>query len=350
MRKPSGATRWSREPVTAQSRATFPVLGGIFGSTRTTLSRAARESRKSPCAAGFCPVFGAGMAGIAIIANPNARRNREWPLAAEQLRKAAPGATILETRGPEELAGVAKAVAADRPRVLAIAGGDGTVTHTVTALANTLGNDLPPLALLGGGAYDSLAPLGGSGDAEDRLRRLSEAVRTGADLEMEERDSLLVENRCGFRFGVGLPVRFIEEIYANGGVGPWTSSRLLARAFWSSLSAGPFARKLYAPMDLRVRFDDEEWPRVPIYRLVCSSVAGAGLGLRPFRRATEHPGASQALGLTAGPRQFALELPRILFGLQVRRDRLIEGVGERLELSGRAPLGWLLDGEIYSSA
>jgi diacylglycerol kinase family enzyme len=289
------------------------------------------------------------MAGIAIIANPNARRNREWPLAAQQLRKAAPGSTILETRSPEELAGAAKALKADRPRVLAIAGGDGTVTHTVTALADAMGNDLPPLALLGGGAYDSLAPLGGKGDAEDRLRRLSEALASGTELRFEQRDTLRVEGRCGFRFGVGLPVRFIEAIYASGSSGPATSTRLLARAFCSSLSAGPFARKLYAPMDLRVRLDDEEWPRIEIYGLVCATVAEAGLGLRPFRRATEQPGAFQALGLTAGPRKFALELPRLLFGLPARRDRLLEGVGEKLELSGRAPLSWLLDGEIYSS-
>ena len=294
------------------------------------------------------------MAGIVIIANPNARRNREWPLAAQQLRKAAPGAAILETRSPEELANVARVVEKERPRVLAIAGGDGTVTHTVTALARALGGDLPPLALLGGGAYDSLAPLGGRGDAEDRLHRLAEALAGGGELRVEQRDTLRVasegDDRCGFRFGVGLPVRFIQAIYATGSTGPWTSTRLLARAFWSSLTRGPFARTLYEPMDLRVCLDGEEWPQVEIYGLVCSSVSEAGLGLHPFRRATEQPGAFQALGLTAGPRQFALELPRLLCGLPARRDRLLEGVGEKLELSGRAPLSWLLDGEIYPSA
>ena len=240
------------------------------------------------------------MAGIAIIANPNARRNREWPLAAQQLRKAAPGAPLLETRNADELAKAARALAADRPRVLAIAGGDGTVTHTVTALFKEMDGKLPPLALLGGGAYDSLAPLGGGGDAEDRLRRLSEAVASGNELKLIERDTLRVDDRCGFRFGVGLPVRFIEAIYATGSNGPWASTRVLARTLASSLTLGPFARRLYAPMDLRIRLDDDEWPPVPIYGLVCSSVAEAGLGLRPFRRATEQPGAFQALGLTAG--------------------------------------------------
>ena len=128
------------------------------------------------------------------------------------MRKAASGAPLFETRGEAELAAAARELAAARPRVLAIAGGDGTVTHTVTALAKEMNSQLPPLALLGGGAYDSLAPLGGSGDAEDRLRRLHDAIASGSDLELIERDTLRVEGRCGFRFGVGLPVRFIEEI------------------------------------------------------------------------------------------------------------------------------------------
>ena len=290
------------------------------------------------------------MAEIAIIANPNARRNREWPVAAQQLRSAAPGAPLIETRGAEELQAAAKALAAKKPQVIAIAGGDGTVTHTVTALSRAMDGQVPPLALLGGGAYDSLATLGGQGAAEDRLRRLHDALAAGNELQLEERDTLLVERRCGFRFGVGLPVRFIEEIYARGGAGVWNGTRLLVRAFFSSLRVGPFARKLYAPMDLRVHLDGEEWPRVPIFGVVCATVAEAGMRLRPFRRATEQPGAFQALGLTASPRQLALEMPRLIFGRPARRDRLLEGVGEKLELTGRAPLAWLLDGEIYSSA
>src|SRR5919199_4315925 len=202
------------------------------------------------------------MSGLAIIANPNAHRNKNWPLASQALRKAAPGAALYETRTERELREAAARIGRDRPRVVAIAGGDGTVTHTVTALAEAQQDELPPLALLGGGAYDSLAPLGGRGDADDRLRRLSEALASGTELKVEQRDTLRVEGRCGFRFGVGLPVRFIEAVYATGRSGPLTSARLLVRAFWSSLRRGPFARRLYAPMELRVRLDDEEWPRI----------------------------------------------------------------------------------------
>jgi hypothetical protein len=38
-----------------------------------------------------------------------------------------------------------------------------------------------------------------------------------------------------------------------------------------------------------------------------------------------------------------------LLGLPARRDRLLEGLGEKLELTGRAPLGWFIDGEVYAS-
>jgi diacylglycerol kinase family enzyme len=280
------------------------------------------------------------MSGLAIIANPNAHQNRNWPLASQALRKAAPGADLFETRTERELREAAVQVARRRPRVVAIAGGDGTVTHTVT--------------VLGGGSYDSLAPLGGRGAAEDRLKKLSEAVSTGATLDTTERDTVRVvapsaARRCGFRFGVGLPVRFIEEIYGTGKAGWWASSRVLLRAVGSSFWRGKFARRLFAPIDLRVAVDGEEWPRVAIYGVVGSSVAEAGLGLRPFRRATEQPGSFQVLGLTADPRSFALEVPRLLLGRPARRDRLLEAVAEEVELRAPRPFGYFLDGEIETA-
>jgi diacylglycerol kinase family enzyme len=286
------------------------------------------------------------LAAVTIIANPNAHRNKNWPLASQALRKAAPGAELFETRTERELHAAAERIAKERPRVVAIAGGDGTVTHTVTALTEALGDQLPPLALLGGGAYDSLAPLGGRGAAEDRLKRISEAVATGSPIKTTERDTVRLLGRCGFRFGVGLPVRFIEEIYKSGKAGWWTSQRVLFKAVGSALVHGKFARHLFEAVDLRVSVDGEEWPRVPIYGLVGSSVAEAGLGLRPFRRATEQPGAFQVLGLTAGPRSLAFELPWLLSGRPARRDRLIDAIAENVELSAPRAFGYFLDGEV----
>ncbi|MFL5422419.1 MAG: diacylglycerol kinase family protein, partial [Myxococcales bacterium] len=134
----------------------------------------------------------ANSGGLAIIANPNAHRNRNWPLASQALRKAASGAPLYETRTEAELKEAARRLAREVPRVVAIAGGDGTVTHTVTMLGDAFHGKVPPLALLGGGAYDSLATLGGRGPAEDRLRRLSEAVAIEAPLRTTERDTLRV--------------------------------------------------------------------------------------------------------------------------------------------------------------
>ena len=290
--------------------------------------------------------------GLAIIANPNAHRNRNWPLASQALRKAASGAPLYETRTEDELQEAGRRLAREAPRVVAIAGGDGTVTHTVTMLGDAFHGKVPPLALLGGGAYDSLAALGGRGPAEDRLRRLSEAVAIEAPLRTTERDTLRVRGeggswRCGFRFGVGLPVRFVEEVYKSGKAGLWSTSRVLLRAVASSFSLGAFARRLFETLDLRVTVDGEEWPHLPIYGVVVSSVAEAGLRLRPFRRATEQPGAFQILGLTAGPRAFALEIPRLLFGRPARRDRLLDAVAESVELRSARPFGHFLDGEIF---
>jgi hypothetical protein len=121
---------------------------------------------------------------------------------------------------------------------------------------------------------------------------------------------------------------------------------LFARAGVSSLVQGKFARRLYEPLDLTAVVDGEEWPRLPLYGIVCTTVAEAGLGLRPFRRATEQPGAFEMLGLTAGPRRFALELPRLLLGKPARRDRLLDGVAERAVVTSPRPFAYFLDGEL----
>ena len=298
------------------------------------------------------------MSRLAIIANPQAHRNRLWPLAAQALRKAAPGATLHEAGSVADLARVAAEVKAAGHEVVAIAGGDGTVQHVVTALDEAYQGRLPLLALLGGGAYDSLAAMGGKGDAEERLRALSvalasgvprsgEAARFGEDtLQVEERDCLRVDGACGFRLGVGLAVRFVEAVYATGDPGRWAGLTTLLRAAGSSLLGGPFARHLYQPLQVAAFVDGEEWPPLPLFGLVCSTVAEAGLGLRPFRRAVEQPGFFQVLGLTASPRAFALELPRLLCGLPARRDRLLDGIAERVELRGAPGLPYLLDGEL----
>src|SRR2546421_12229045 len=93
------------------------------------------------------------MSKLAIIANPNAHRNRNWPLASQALRKAAPGAAVYETRTEAELKEAARKLSREEARVIAIAGGDGTVTHTATMLGETFHGKVPPPALLDGGAY-----------------------------------------------------------------------------------------------------------------------------------------------------------------------------------------------------
>jgi hypothetical protein len=152
----------------------------------------------------------------------------------------------------------------------------------------------------------------------------------------------------------------VEAVYDAGG-GRSAGLRTLVRAANSSMVNGPFARALYRPLPVTVWVDGEEWPPLPLYGMVCSTVEEAGLGLRPFRRALEQPGFFQVLGLTAGPRAFALELPRLLLGLPARRDRLLDGVAERVELrpAGGFPGGpldgpqggprYLLDGELLDA-
>ena len=275
------------------------------------------------------------MAGIAIIANPNARRNREWPLAAQQLRKAAPGAAILETRTPEELAG-GRQGAEGRPPARARHRGRRRDRHAHRHRARGRHGKRPSAARparrrrlrLARAARGKRRRRGSACAASPRRSPPGTSCASSSGTPSASKAAAASASASACRSASS------RRSTPAGAPGPATSTRLLARAFWSSLTAGPSRASCTRRWTCASASTTRNGRGLRFYGLVCSTVAEAGLGLRPFRRATEQPGAFQALGLTAGPRKFALELPRLLFGLPARRDRLLEGVGEKLELSG----------------
>jgi diacylglycerol kinase family enzyme len=101
---------------------------------------------------------GIGMAGIGILNNPRSRRNLLTPQTADRLRALVDGeGVVADAATLDELA-----LAVDRFRtagidVLAVNGGDGTGHVALTALARAWDGPLPALALLRGGAMNTVA-------------------------------------------------------------------------------------------------------------------------------------------------------------------------------------------------
>jgi diacylglycerol kinase (ATP) len=329
--------------VTAQVRATLPVLGGIWGETRTSWSGEARGGR-------------VGMGGIGIVNNPRSRRNRRRPGISRRLRAQLDGeGEVLDASTPEELDRAVERFRAARVDVLGVNGGDGTGHFVLTAFARACGGEpLPPVLLLRGGAMNTVAHGHGiRGGPERILGDVLARRRQGFPLRTFSRDLLRVsadggEPRYGFIFGTGALIAFLEAYYATGHPCPGMAALLLARGLASAAVGGAFAESLTRREPLRVASDGEEWPDERYLALGAASTPDIGLGFRAFERCGEQPGFFHAVGVTGSLGQLALAMPRLRRGAPWRRELAQDEVARELVVEGDRPR-FTIDGDLYAA-
>jgi diacylglycerol kinase (ATP) len=295
------------------------------------------------------------MGGIGIVNNPRSRRNRRLPETGARL------ARILEDHGEvadaatlEELEAVLERFAARGIETLGVNGGDGTA-HIVLTAATRRWPKLPRLLLLRGGAMNTVAHghrLHGTPEAI--LGRYLERRRNGRAPGLVERDLLRVEGpgvepRCGFIFGTGAVVAFLDAYYRTGLPVPAMAAALLGRAILSAVARGKFATRLTAREGLRVLADGEEWPDDRYLGVIASSVPEIGFGFTPFARCAEQPGFFHAVGVTGSVVQLVPRLPGIYAGRPWSRAVAMDAVTRELVLERSGPIRFTLDGDLYAA-
>jgi diacylglycerol kinase (ATP) len=297
------------------------------------------------------------MAGIGIVNNPRALRNRRSPEIARRLRALLDGeGEVVDASTQEELAVAVERFKGRGIDVLGVNGGDGTGHVVLSAFARAYGaSPLPALALLRGGAMNTVADAHKvRGSPESILKAILERRRAGAAFQTVERDLLSVEGagmppRLGFLFGTGAVVTFLEAYYRTGHPSPATAALMLVRTVGSALVAGDFAAQLMSREALRVTADGEEWPDETYLSVLAGAVPEIGFGFTPFSRCDEQPGFFHAVGVTGSTLQVAAHLPRIWRGRPWKRQLATDAVARDLLIEGPAGVRFTIDGDLYES-
>jgi len=249
---------------------------------------------------------------IGVVVNPKARRHRRDPSATARLREAlGVQGMVREAHDLDELAQIASEFRRARLEVLAIGGGDGTNTTTLTVFARVYGDaPLPALALLRGGTMNTVANgLGVARLSPDALLRdLAHAARDGRPLQTRDRATMDIGGRLGFLFGTGIFRAFLDEYYVAGDPTPITATTTLARIASSVAMQGTLAKRLGAQIAIGVEADGVDWGAGPYLTVAAGRLDQVGLGFRPFHRAFERSDAFHLLGL----RTTAVDTLRIL--------------------------------------
>ena len=185
-----------------------------------------------------------------VITNPRARKNAANPNRVERLRKILGREGVFrKTQTPEEIWDAAREFRRRKIDILVIDGGDGTLHHTLSAFIPIYdGLDLPPIVLLGGGTMNTIAKsLGMKGLSEVILQRIISATRGRAPFEVVRANTLRVNDRYGFIFGLGFPVSLLKAYYRGQGRGRWKTIRVLFKILFSILGKGGEGGNFFHP-------------------------------------------------------------------------------------------------------
>ncbi len=296
------------------------------------------------------------MAEIGIVNNPGSRHNRRHPDTSRRLAALVDGrGLVANASNQEELEQVVERFHDAGIGVLGVNGGDGTAHVVLTAFARAWGDaPLPKLLILRGGSMNTVAHGHGlTGSPESILRHWVERRREGRPERVVERDLLRVEwaggvaPQCGFLFGTGAAVRFLEAYYQCGHTSPLGAATLAARVAVSALAGGRFAADLTRREPARVLADGDDWPSLRYLAVLAGSEPDIGLGFKPFARCAEQPGFFHVVGITGGARQLAAALPGIRLGRPWRRRVAMDAVARELTIEMPEPFRFTLDGDLY---
>lgn len=317
---------------------------------------------------------------IAVVLNPNSRRNRRRPGRLSDLQRIVGShGVVCETGSVAELRTTLRTVLEQGVSCLVSDGGDGALNWMYNELLALQEHELPrlcipPLVPTRSGTIDFVATKAGlRGTAEEIVSSLVRTVASGRSLEVIRLESLVLEGeralpggrrapfrRFGFAAAIGgVGQRFFDKYYRDPDPGASTIVRVVVAALasqaigmvpWPTPRAWrDYAREVFAPTRARVTIDGCEVPGQE-HGAIHAGAFDINLGgiFRAFPLACD-PGVLHFQAGTITPWQIAANLPRVYRGKTIRTETLLERAGRRMTVTATGPelLAPVLDGELF---
>ena len=290
------------------------------------------------------------MAGIGIIANPHSKLNKRNPRRQHLLSYIAGEKGRLEvTNNLDELRKVAQDFRRRAIKIVAINGGDGTISRTITAFIDAYQEEpLPKIALLGGGTMNMLADnLGFNGSPEENLFRLIEQHSLLEEENVFPLNTIKIGSDYGFLFADGTSARFLSEFYKNktGAVG---SAGLVAKAALSALVNGSLFRRIVKGDMVSISPNDHESIKVLSLSVLVSSVPKIPHGIKMFPEISQGERGFNVLCINLKAEEVVRKFFQTLLYKPYR-----EGYGKirfcssGLQIKYENPMPYTLDGELF---
>jgi diacylglycerol kinase (ATP) len=93
--------------------------------------------------------------------------------------------------------------------------------------------------------------------------------------------------------------------------------------------------------------DGDRWACEDFITVAAAVVEQIGLGFKPFYRVHERPDAFALLGIHTTAVGFVAELPNIMAGKPMRRDKVIDQIATDVVFESDEQLEYIIDGDTY---
>ncbi len=231
---------------------------------------------------------------LGLLINPTSRRNKKHLEQIIQVASNCPNVHHRITEQPEEISRGLLDLAAKSVNVLAIGGGDGTVSRVLTHLLQEKPFETMPLiAILPGGTANMTAgDVGLAGSVHAALQRLCDWIeeKNSGRPELLRRPILRIQGgagqpaRYGMFFGAGAIVQGIEytneNIHSRGLKNEFSLGVGMARSMWGIARADP---RFIRPASISIGIDGNPFiPPQSVALLLVSSLERLFLNMHPY--------------------------------------------------------------------
>lgn len=292
------------------------------------------------------------MPGIGIVTNPHSKLNKRNPERHKVL------GYILGQRGQlavtnsiAELESVAADFKAKDIEVLAINGGDGTISRTLTAFIRCYGeHPLPKIAILGGGTINVLRTnLGTRGRPEDVLFRLVEQHSAGASFKLQRTPTICVEDTYGFLFGDGIVANFLDLFYRRK-TNALGSILLIVRLYWAALFNRELFQSIVNSQEYRLSPRNSRPLEGSAAAVMCSTLVRMPLGARFFTLLDKNPDKMECISFQLDENKILWQLPVMLMGTALQMNLWQQRIcSSDIEIKADSGRRYTVDGELFTA-
>ena len=289
------------------------------------------------------------MKKIYVILNPNAKKFRTNKSSIDNYTSIKyEGLKIFFSGNSDELHGITRQVIAEKPDYICIGGGDGTIHIVLTELIiKYRPNHIPPVLILKEGTMDNIARtihLEGRGDKI--LGRLVSAVKKEEDVQVFRRDTIEIDGKYCFLFGIGFVTNFLRLAYNGHEKGALRNTYVGAKTFIEAL-LNTTDGEVFTNMDISIMADGKSLDINHITGILSGTVEHIGMGFSPLIEASAVPGKFQTIVFGMEPRQVLFNLSKIKHGDKI----FVEGYNNfhsgSLKLNYNGSFDYTMDGDLY---